>query len=695
MKYVSIFLLLVVAGCGTTQQLQERPQDRTWETFSYPAINNFEKPDVEIFELDNGITFYLVEDDELPLINLNVIVRTGGVSIPVEKEGLASITGTVMRTGGSVSLSGDELNELLEDRAGSMETSIGFTSGSARMNVLKEDFDTLIPVFADLIRNPAFPQERIDLAKTQQKSAISRRNDSQAGIANREFRKLIYGDNSVYASTTEYATIDAFTREDMVEFHRNSFTGQNLMIGVIGDFSMDEMKQTLSEVFGDFPAGTRNELYFPEITYDFPSTINFVDKRDVNQSYVLLGHIGGTRDNPDYAKIQVMNRVLSGGFSSRLFQVVRSELGLAYSVFGTYGSGNFFPGTFTAGVMTRSDATADAIEAIIEQIERLQNEPITQEELDQTIDQFLNSLVFRYTSRASVLFERMNNDYAGLDPDTFDRLVEEIRAVTVEDVQEVAQKYFRPNDVQILVVGHGEEIGDQLERFGPINKIDITIPRPGQAQAPVAAGDAARGAELVTKVKNAVIPGGTLSGTLVQEGRTEVNTPMGAMNIGMKYRINFTQRAYDLSLDTPQGQVRFDIRGNEGTLHVSGQQMPMQPAQIQQQVAQFNSHYLNLLLKSNSFDITYTGNETVNGVQTEVLRLQGDETYKMFINPSTGLPVKVQYSQFNSATGSDVVVEMHYSDWNVSGGVALAYTTKSIVDGNEQATEKVTSHSVE
>jgi zinc protease len=424
MKKFTLILLVLIFGIVQLLDAQKR-----WDEIEYPPLNSFEKPELTEFELDNGIRFYLVEDDELPLINLRAIVRTGGVLVPNEKAGLQSIAGTVMRTGGTTSISGDELNEILENRAARMETSIGFTSGSANMNVLKEDFADLLPVFLDLLKNPAFPDDKIDLAKTQMKSSISRRNDSQSTVANREFRRLIYGPESVYGRNTEYETIDNITRDDLIDFHRKSFTGKNLMIGVIGDFKTGEMKTKLENAFGDYPAGEKLDLDFPEVNYTFENTINFVDKRDVNQSYVLLGHIGGLRDNPDYASLQLMNRVLSDGFSGRLMRIVRSQMGLAYAVFGSYGSNNFFPGTFSAGVMTQSANTARAIDAIIEQIERLQNELVSEEELKDTMDRFLNSLVFQYESRASVLNERLNYEYAGLPPDTFDRLVEEIQGI--------------------------------------------------------------------------------------------------------------------------------------------------------------------------------------------------------------------------------------------------------------------------
>ncbi|ALO45263.1 M16 family metallopeptidase [Pseudohongiella spirulinae] len=469
---LSLLCLLALLSSGMLSA-----QQKPWEEFDYPPINSFDMPALEIFELGNGIRFYLVQDSELPLINLTALIRSGGVIVPDDKVGLHSIVGTVMRSGGSLQYPGDVLNELLEDQAAIIEAGFGFTSGTASMNVLSDDFAELLPVFVDVLTQPVFPEDRLQLALTQQRSSIARRNDDQAGVAGREFQRVIYGQGSPYSRRVEYATLNNISRQDLIDFHRQAVVGENLMIGVSGDFELDVMKDMLREAFADIPAGQQTDLQFPPVDYDFESGVYFVDKSDVNQSYVLLGHIGGMRDNPDYAALQVMNRVLSGGFSSRLMQVVRSELGLAYSVSGSYGSGVYFPGTFTAAVMTQSSTTAQAIEAIIGQIERLQDEPISTEELAQTKDQFLNTLVFQYPSVSSVLQERMSNDYAGLPVDTFERLVDDIRQVTIEDVQDVARRYLRPDAVRILVVGNGSELGDQLDSFGHVQSIDITIPQ--------------------------------------------------------------------------------------------------------------------------------------------------------------------------------------------------------------------------
>ena len=688
MKKLIIFTTLIILSVFQIAEAQ-----KSWDEIEYPPLNSFEKPDMEIFELDNGITFYLVEDDELPLINLRVLVRTGGVLVPNEKAGLNSIAGTVMRTGGTTSISGDELNELLEDRAARMETGIGLTSGSATMNVLKDDFEELLPVFIDLLKNPAFPENRINLAKTQQKSSISRRNDETMPIGIREFQKLIYGPESVYARTTEYETIDNITRDDLVEFHAQSFVGENMMIGVIGDFETAEMKQILSETFQSIPTGEKLDLDFPEIDYEFVNTINFVDKRDVNQSFVMMGHIGGTRDNPDYAAIQVMNRVLSDGFSGRLMRVVRSQMGLAYSVFGQYGSGNFYPGMFYAGVMTQSETTAEAINAIIEQIRRLQDEPVSEEELNDTIDRFLNSLVFEYDSRASVLNERMSFDYAGLDPDSFDRLVEEIQAVTVEDVQEVAQKYMRPDHLQILVVGNGEEIGDQLEQFGEVNEVDITIPEPGDDEE-ITAGDAEAGKEWLDRMAEAILPGGEFEGDLVFEADNTVQTPQGELVLGVTQTVNFSEEKLISEISAPMGQVTMKVVDGEGTMSMGGNEMAMPPAEKEQLMAEFYRNHTYLALNRDELDVEYIGTSEMDGKNYEHIRINNEIILNLYIDPETSLPGITTYRQFDPQQGERVTVKIVTEEWQEADGVLIPYKTTVFSDDTQLSVTEVKSHSV-
>ncbi|NGP75787.1 insulinase family protein [Balneolaceae bacterium YR4-1] len=682
MKRFSLICMLVLFVASITQA------QKRYDQLKFPELNQFNQPDVEIFTLDNGIKFFLVEDRELPLIDVSVMVRTGGVLVPNEKTGLSSITGTVMRSGGSENYPSDSLNALLENKAASMETGIGFTSGGAGMNVLKEDFDELLPVFIDLLTNPAFPEDKIELAKTQTKSGISRRNDNAQQIGYRVFDQLIYGENSVYARNTEYETVNNISREDLVNFHKEHFVGQNMSIGLVGDFDSDAMKSKLQEAFASIPSGAGTELEFPEVDYEYTSTINFINKSDVNQSFVLLGHLGGMRDNPDYAELQVMNQVLSGGFSGRLFQVVRTDMGLAYSVFGQYGMNTFYPGTFYAGVMTKSATTAEAIDAIIGEIERLQNEPITQEELQDTKDQFLNSLVFRYDSFEKVLNQRMSYDYRGLSENAFDEYVEGVKATTIEDVQRVAREYLNPDQMEILVVGNKDEIGDQLQKYGEVNEIDISIPQPGSEQK-VVEGDAEKGATLLDKMSEALVSPGTelnsitLEGEVVQFGE---QLPGGQMSLQTTSTIDYPD-AVEQTVQTPGGTMKITYADGQGKMSMGGQERPLPPQMNQNLKETLNRSYLAIAMAENDINPQYTGTEEFEDKTYAKLSVNVDDKDILFlVDEETGYPRLMRYQQFNPQQGEQVQIEERYSDWKTVDGVAYAYTQISF-SGDQKASE--------
>ncbi|HMB98182.1 MAG TPA: insulinase family protein, partial [Balneolaceae bacterium] len=365
-------------------------------------------------------------------------------------------------------------------------------------------------------------------------------------------------------------------------------------------------------------------------------------------------------------------------------------------VFGSYRSGNFYPGTFTAGVMTQSETTAEAIDAIIEQVERLQNEPISEEELQETKDQFLNSIVFQYDSKSKVLNQRLSNEYAGLPKDSFDKLVEEIKSVTISDVQRVANEYLRPENLQILVVGNESEIGDQLDKFGNVNEIDITIPEPGSDESEESvAGDAAKGKEWLGKMANAVLPSLTLDGNLVVESENIINAPQGEMSLDSREELNFEENEFIAEVNAPFGKIVTEISNGNGVMKMGGQERAMPPAQMEQTLGQYSRNFINIALNLEETSAEYMGMEMVESVEYVHLKIKSDPEFDLFLNPETSLPAMIQFSQFNPQQGARQNVEVRYSDWKMSDGVNYAYETINYADGEQVAKTNVKSHSVE
>ncbi len=473
-----LFLTVTAASlclCGC-----EQSRVRDYKTLHYPKLHDIEVPEVKRVTLDNGMRLFLLEDHELPLVNVSVTIRTGSVYEPADKIGLASITGMVMRTGGTATKTGDEIDEELESIAASVETGIGLDEGSASMSVLKQDLDKGLSILADVLMNPAFREDKIQLAKMQHRSSIARRNDDVGSVAGREFEKLIYGRDSVYARHTEYATIDAVGRDDLVAFHKKFYGPDNMMLAVWGDFDADDMIRKIEKAFEGWEKVGLQLPEVPKVDYKFRKTVNVISKDDVNQSNIFLGHIGTVRSDPDYFALIVMNKILGGGFTGRLFKNVRSRQGLAYSVFGNYSANYEYPGEFYVGCQTKSESTVHAIRAMIKEVELIRESEVTDEELALAKDSFLNSFVFNFDSKGEIVNRLVTYEYFGYPSDFLMQIKTNVEKVTKADVLRVAKKHLQPENVQILAVGRPDDFDEPLSTFGTVNEIDITIPPPKQ-----------------------------------------------------------------------------------------------------------------------------------------------------------------------------------------------------------------------
>ncbi|MBD2503200.1 insulinase family protein [Anabaena azotica FACHB-119] len=443
----------------------------------FAPLPEIKLPKYERYVLQNGLVVYLMEDHELPLVSGTAMVRAGSRWEPADKVGLASFTGAVMRTGGTKQHSPDKLNEILEQRAASVEVSINEAAASASFESLTEDVDTVFGLFAEIMQQPVFAQEKLDLAKTQAKGSIARRNDNPSDIASREFRKLIYGKDSPYGRITEYATVDAIAREDLVQFHQKYFYPNNTILGIVGDFDSKKMRSLIQAKFGSWARNPKfSKPTLPEVASANQGGVFFVNQPQLTQSSVLIGHLGGKFDSPDYAALDVLNEVFNG-FGGRLFNELRSRQGLAYSVYGLWSPRFDYPGMFIAGGQTRSDATVQFVKALQAQIKRVQAQPVTAAELARAKDSTLNSFVFNFQDPAQTLSRLMRYEYYGYPADFLFRYQKAVAATTAADVQRVAKQYLKPDNLVTLVVGNQTAIQPPLTQLAAqVTPIDVTIP---------------------------------------------------------------------------------------------------------------------------------------------------------------------------------------------------------------------------
>jgi zinc protease len=420
-----------------------------------------------------------MQDRQLPLVRGTALFRTGSRLEPANKVGLADITGTTMRTGGTLTRSADELNKLLEQRAAAIETSMGTSSGSASFDTLSKDTETVFQLFADVIQNPAFTVDKIDLAKNQLKGAIARRNDDPDDIAGREFSKLIYGATSPYARTVEYSTLNAISRDDIVNFHQTYIRPDTTILGIVGDFELEPMKALVSQYFGNWQVNTpKPDLPVPTANQKQTEAAFLVDQPQLTQSNILLGQLGGKFNSPDYPALSVMNGVLNG-FGGRLFNNIRSKQGLAYSVYGSWNAGYDYPGLFIAGGQTRTDTTIPFVQSLLKEIERIRTTSVTPEELAYAKESILNSFVFKFENPSQTLTRLMTYEYYDYPPSFIFDYQKQIKATTAADVQRVANQYLQQDKILTLIVGNGKVLQPNLKDLGEkVQTIDITIPDP-------------------------------------------------------------------------------------------------------------------------------------------------------------------------------------------------------------------------
>ena len=658
----------------------------------------FKPPVPEKRVLSNGITLYLLEDHELPLFNINGLIQTGNIYDPADKVGLASICAGVMRTGGTMSREPDMLNEALESMAASVEVGMSREYGTVNLSTLAEDIEKGLEIFADVLRNPAFREEKLELRKQQAVEGIRRRNDNPIQLAWRNFSALLYGTDHPFGWYSEIEGIESITVEDLKAFHAKYYQPDNMMLAITGDFDTETLIPQLEKVFAGWES---TEIAFPDVpTVDatLEPSVNYIFK-DLPQSVMLIGHFGikRTPDFPDYFALRVMNDILGeGGFTSRLMREVREKHGLAYMV-GSIMQTTYYtnPGEWFAYSQTRTDKTAEAISLIIDVVKGLRDTPVPEAELQRTKDSLINSFVFGFESSSQIAFQQMMLAYRDFAPDFLETFTDNIAKVTAEDVQAVAQKYLHPDALTIVAVGNKESFDRPLDEFGEVSEIEIEQPAPLPAEPMpetseadmakakeilAAAVEAHGGLEKLQAVKN-----------IVMEVQASANTPAGPMQIeGKSYYVYPDKFRQDMKM--PQGEMAYVFDGTAGfaMTPMGVQPIPPQVANSFKDAVFRENVWLLTNLSQNEIPIQYAGTEDVQGKQTHVLAVQqpSGEMLKVFISDETYYIVKISYREMSQ--GMTANRETFMDDYRDVDGIKVPYHIVQNVDGQPISESRVT-----
>ena len=448
--------------------------------------------------LSNGLVVYIAEDHEIPWFEATLLTpvagggggggrgrgmgdgddqevffpqgRGGGGGgarsflEPPDKLGIQSLCGTVMRTGGTATMTPDQINERMDTLAGSVSPT--------SLSIHTRHVDEGLKIWLDLLTNPAFPQDRITREKQAMAAPLRNRNRNLTGVATTQWEKLMYGEDSPITAEVTEATINAITRDDVVAWHKKYWGANNAILVVSGDFKKADMLAKLEATFGKWRnADTKATPNYPKVTgLAAKPGVYMVQPEGTtpNQGVIRVGTLSLTQDDPDYPAVDLMNYTLGGGsFSSRITPVVRTDQGLAYSASSSVGADLHYPGAFAGFTQTKNTTVVFATQLILNEIERMYNGDIAQKDLDFAKTARVNS----FPSMFSTVFGNIGN-FARLElesrpRDYYDTYLQRYQKVTLADLKRVAKKYLQPDKMVILITGYVDECRAGADKMLP------------------------------------------------------------------------------------------------------------------------------------------------------------------------------------------------------------------------------------
>jgi zinc protease len=439
-------------------------------TLTFPPLK-FQIPASERVQLRNGMVVYLLQDHELPIVNLTAYLNAGSIYDPPAKVGLAALTGATLRSGGTLETPPDKLDRELEFMASSIESAIGSDSANVSLTTLTKNLDRTLALFAELMTKPAFDPSRVELSRLHAIEGIRRQNDDPKEIASRELNSAIYPGHPLSRIPT-IASVKAVTRQDMIDFQKRYFYPANTILAVSGDFDREKLLAGLETLFAQW---TNRPPTFPTVAApaDDSSPAVLHVQKDVNQSVIRMGHLGIDKNNPDLYAIKVMDFILGGGFTSRLTQEIRSNQGLAYNVDSYFETGRRFRGPFIAETETKSETTVKATTLLRSIITGMTLAEVTQKELDLAKDSIINSFIFGFARSDAVVAQRARLEFYGYPAGYLENYRDNIARVTREDVLRVAKKYLHPEAMKLVVVGDEKKFDQPLTAFGKVREITL------------------------------------------------------------------------------------------------------------------------------------------------------------------------------------------------------------------------------
>ncbi|MBK5192781.1 MAG: insulinase family protein [Flavobacteriaceae bacterium] len=448
------FAAILFLSIGVNAQIDRSKQP---EAGPAPKIN-IEEP--ESFTLDNGLKVMVVENHKLPRVSMSLRLDNPPI-FEDKKAGVSSLTGQLLGTG-TQKISKDDFNERIDY----LGARLNFNPSGANANTLSKYFPEVLKLMADGAINPKFTEEEFIKVRDREIAGLKSNEKNVAYNASRVRSALAYGKNHPYGEFATEASVGSLTLADVKSFYKTYFIPKNAYLVIVGDVKYDEVKKLVKENFSGWKKSTIPAYTLPKVTNLDRTEIQFIDMPNAVQSEIaLVNTINLKQKDQDYIPVLVANKILGGGGEARLFLNLREDKGYTYGAYSRTGNDKYGPATFVASASVRNAVTDSAVVAFLDEVHRIRNEKVTDKELANAKAKYTGDFVLSLEQPATIARLALDVETEDLDKDFYENYLKNINAVTAEDVQRVANKYFLADNSRIVIVGKGSEVVENLEKI--------------------------------------------------------------------------------------------------------------------------------------------------------------------------------------------------------------------------------------
>ena len=429
-------------------------------------------PKAQEATLSNGLRVLLLENHRVPTFTMQMVVLSGGLSDPADHRGLAAFTAALLREGTQKRKSKD-IAEQVDTIGATLTANAGVSSFTTNVTTsgLVENFDETLDIFADVVRNPQFPQDELEKYKARQLAQLQFQRSIPQFLAAERFQRAIYGEHPAGLIVAPPESIKRTMSADLARFHSTYYRPNNAMLAIVGDVTLKEIMPKLEAAFGSWQKADVPQTKIPSAPEQGAMRIQLIDRPGSVQTVLQLGNLGIERTSEDYFAVLVMNQILGGGPAARLFLNLREDKGYTYGAYSNFG-GSKFRGTVVSSSEVRTDVTEGAMKEFFYELKRIREEPVSQKELDDAKRALVGGFALSLEQPTSLLQNIVTQKLYDLPADYWDTYPQMVSRITAEDVQRAAQKYVSLSNLQIVAVGDASKAREVLAKYGTVEVFD-------------------------------------------------------------------------------------------------------------------------------------------------------------------------------------------------------------------------------